>query len=269
MGALYYLFRYYYLILTAATVSCVWAFIMMHKEKKLIIALKEHREVALIVALFFGNLLLHVIAPLLSPAPFAMYAYFNYYAPLGAVVGGLGIAGIIARIKREYLQGLTVGVVAAAIFFSLFPWYPSPYWPMSLTALRDIDHAAERLAALTSPGDKIFSITLSPEFLLADRRPYSALVVYDGFSSCPDAEKVLRFNRYNYAMADRWLKEADVIILSDMVCEGLASLYKGTPGSGKDVVDLAREVVARDFSMIEEIPRTSRGEWRIYRRKSS
>lgn len=267
VGAVYYLFKYYYVIITATAISCAWAFIKMREETPLLKALHDNREIALIVTLFLGNLLLHVVAPLFSPAPFAMYAYFNYYAPLAAIIGGLGLAAIIAQIKQEYLQGITVGVLAVAMVFSVFPSQLTSNWRTSFTVIPSIDFAAKRLAALTSPQDKIFSITLSPEFLLADRRPYPQLVVFDGFTTFPDSEKVLKFNRYNYALADKWLKEADVVILSDQVCHDLGMLYKGSSGSsGRDVVDLAEKVASRDFALVEEISRTSRGAWRIYRR---
>jgi len=269
VGAVYYLFKYYYVIITATAISCAWAFMKMWKEATLLKAFHGNREIVLIVALFLGNLLLHVVAPLLSPAPFAMYAYFNYYAPLAAIIGGLGLAAIIGRIKQEYLQEITVAALAVAMVFSLSPWQVASYWRTSITAIQGIDFAAKRLAALTSPRDRIFSITLSPEFLLADRRPYPQLVVFDGFTTFPDPEKTLKFNRYNYALADKWLKEADVVILSDQVCHGLGMLYKGSAGSGQDVVDLAQRVVSRDFNLVEEIPRTSQGDWRVYRRKGS
>jgi len=269
VGAVYYLFKYYYVIITATAISCAWAFIKMWKEATLLNAFHGNREIVLIVALFLGNLLLHVVAPLLSPAPFAMYAYFNYYAPLAAIIGGLGLAAIIGRIKQEYLQEITVAALAVAMVFSLSPWQVASYWSTSITAIQGIDFASKRLAALTSPQDRIFSITLSPEFLLADRRPYPQLVVFDGFTTFPDPEKTLKFNRYNYAIADRWLKEADVVILSDQVCRDLGILYKGSSGSGQDVVDLAQKVVTRDFNLVEEIQRTSRGDWRVYRRRGS
>ena len=267
IGAVFYLVKYYYFIWASIGISCCWTVLKLASISGLRKAIIGNPIISFIAALFSANFLVHVIGPILVSTPFGMYAYFNYYAPLAAVLGGLGFAAFVNASKGEYTRGVFLGIFGTMAFFSVLPWSSPSYWAMSLNSLRDIDFAAEHLAKLTTPRDKIFALTLTPEFLLTGRRPYPALIVPVGLSICRDTERVQRLNRYNFALAKKWLREADVVILSDAVCQELADLYKGLEGSGRDVADLAQTVVLQDFDVVEQISRTSRGKWTIYRKK--
>jgi len=269
VGALYYFISCYFLILAAVGISGVWMLLRWFSGPIPWAELKENKITALVSLLFFGNLVVHVVGPMLAGTPFTVYAYFNYYAPLGAVIGGLGLAAISAQVRSDYARGALIGGLVVAAFFSLFPWPFSANWPLGPSGLAEINNAAERLAKLTKPDDKIFAVTHMHEFLLADRRPFPALAIVEwGLSVATETDKVQKFNRYNYDLAARWLQEADVVIVSDAVSEGLSRHYKGLKGSGQDVVDLVNKVVAKDFNLVEEVPNSSRGNWKIYRRKS-
>ena len=233
--------------------------------------LRNNSIVVLVIVLFAGNMVIHVLGPILIGQPFVMYMYFNYYAPFGAMLGGLGLVHAFSHVQGRSARRLLVGGFAVAVLFSLFPQGSASRWPPDFANpdLRNVNRASQRLAALTTPSDKIFAITCLHEFLVADRLPYPPLLLADAISLNKDIARVTKFGRYNYAMAGSYLKEADVVILSDYAETELAGLYRGHRGAGQDVVDLAERVVAEDFTLIEKIQRTSKGIWRIYRRKSA
>ena len=130
-----------------------------------------------------------------------------------------------------------------------------------------IERAAERLASLTTPDDKIFALSDMHVFLLAERYPYPPLMNSEySFVISSDTEAVLRFNKWNYTLADRWLDEADVVVLSDTRFQVLPMHYLGYPGSGQDVVDLINGILAQDFILLEDVPGPQDGTLHIYRR---
>jgi 4-amino-4-deoxy-L-arabinose transferase-like glycosyltransferase len=270
-GSLYYLFRYYSLILMSVGITFAWMWFNRDRYPLWSRPWREHRGIILLLVLFAGNLVAHVIGPMLIRQPYVMYAYFNYYAPLAAIIGGLGLAAITSDMRKDFVRGVVVGALALSVLVSLFPQGSNTRWPVSFTQtrLQDVQRASERLAALTTPNDKIFALTCMHEFLIADRHPYPAPLLIDALSLSKDTNRVLKYNRYNYELAESYLTQADVVIVSDYGELELGGLYRGQPGSGQDVVDLIERVVSRDFSLVEEIPATSMGKWRIYRRMKS
>jgi hypothetical protein len=268
IGSVYYLFRYYHLILISVGLVAIAGILRLGLGRNLWRATKGNPVLALVWVIFVTNVVVHMSGGLLGVTPFAIYNYFDYFAPLGAVIGGVGIVSLLHHLKAPFSRGILVGAFAVTTFLSLFPWYPSPSWGLSFSVLSDMNRAAQSLATLTRPEDKIFSVAHMHEFHLAGRRPYFPGLVRPewSFVVSKDSKALKKYYRYNYAVAKQWLKEANVLVVSDAVLDDLSHHFQGYDGSGQEVANLVRETARKDFTLIGEIPNSSRGTLSIYRR---
>jgi len=172
---------------------------------------------------------------------------------------------LCARLKHPVLSAVSVGALMLASLTTgagSFMLAERPHFPV-------IRRAADRLAALTAPTDRIFALAHMHAFFLAQRYPYPPLInkEYTFVVSPSDPETLLRAHRWNYALAARWLREADVIVLSHACTRYFRDYQRGRSGSGADVMDLVEDVIARDFSHVESVAEPCEGPLRVYRRR--
>jgi len=215
--------------------------------------------------LFFSNFIVHTVGPQHYCAQ-CPAVYFNYFAPVGALVGGIGIASMLRDNPSRLQRNLVIGIV---IFSTLIisTVTKARTFTIHKPRFQMIQNAAERLASLTRPEDKIFAIADMHVFLLAKRYPYPALMTHEyNFVITEDPINALKKNRWNYALAKQWLSEADVIVLSHERFTALPRLYPGYPGSGQDLKDLIEKLVAEDFPVMVTIPCSHGDEIELYRR---
>ena len=215
--------------------------------------------------LFFSNFIVHTAGPQNYCAQ-CPAVYFNYFAPVGALVGGIGVESMLRHNPSKLLRNLVIGIL---IFSTLIisTVTKARTFTIHKPRFQMIQSAAESIAGLTRPEDKIFAIADMHVFLLAKRYPYPALMTHEyNFVITENTKNALKKNRWNYEAARQWLAEADVIVLSHERFTTLPRLYPGYPGSGEDLQNLIRKVVAEDFPIKVTIPCSHGDDIELYRR---
>ena len=228
-------------------------------------SIRTNRIAILVGALFFSNFILHTIGPQ-HYCPQCPAAYFNYFVPTGALLGGIGISSMLNNNASRLHKNIVIGIlVLSTLIISTVT--KARTFTIHKPRFEMIQSAADHLAALTKPEDKIFAIADMHVFLLAKRFPFPALMTHEyNFVITQDTENAIKQNRWNYALAKKWLSEADVVVLSHERFVSLPRLYPGLPGSGQDLKNLIEKVVAEDFPIKVTIPCSHGDEIELFRR---
>jgi hypothetical protein len=269
LGTFYYLGGYYFLILLSLAVSGI-ALLLSWSDVRPFRGIDQGaRIVWLMVALFAVNLAAHVLGPMVAGAPFATYNYINYCVPLGAALGGLGLEHLLQSSHDRFVKGSIVGGLAIAILVSVSTWMIPSQFIMCFPCMDGIRHAAQKLAQVSTPESKIFSLCYMHVFLLADRRPFPAMVWPEwGLSVSADAAQVKKLGRYNYDMAAEWLDRADLIVLAEPVVQNMGGVFRDQPKGGADLVKLVEEKISQGFEFVEAVSAGNLGKILFYRRVS-
>lgn len=228
-------------------------------------SIKQNQLSILAGVLFFSNFILHTAGPQ-HYCPQCPAVYFNYFAPTGALVSGIGISYMLKQNTSKLHKTVVIGIlILSTLIISTVT--KARTFTIHKPRFEMIQSAADRLAALTKPEDKIFSIAEMHVFLLAKRFPFPALMTLEyNFVITKDTQSALKQNRWNYALAKQWLSEADVVVLSHERFVDLPRLYPGRPGSGKDLKKLIEKVIAEDFPIKVTIPCSHGDEIELFRR---
>lgn len=166
---------------------------------------------------------------------------------------------IVNRTRPHLAPGFAIVLIALAPY--------NQYRLMDRSSLPELHRAAERFQALTTPDDRIFALTESYFFLLADRHPYPApLNIEANLALAPLDDLVQKYNRWNITLTARWLNNTDVVILDEKYTNVIAPMYRGQSGSGMEILQVISTKVARDFVLLEESRDVPYSLIRVYRR---
>ena len=192
--------------------------------------------------------------------------YIAFYAPVGAILRGCVLAGLMKQ--GEWGRGFVMALLVVFTVTQVFSGSLQYRTQMPLTP--GLNHVADRLKALTSPQDRIFSVADMHVFFLAERFPYPHLMnSLWGFKASEAPADVVQLSPYwSYELAKKDLQEADVVVLADEPFRFLNELYMGAPNSGRITHDLIQNAVDRDFHLVEDVCWYYEGCLHVYRRNT-
>lgn len=193
--------------------------------------------------------------------------YICYFLPVAAIFSGVCLDRFIgqnAARKSAVVSGLVVLFIAQLASGSF-------HYKMGIPVQPGIHNMASKLKAHTSPTDKIFAISDMHIFLMAERRPYDQLMNNQWSFVADDvpADLMRKTHFWNYNLADRFLEEADVAVISTESFGYLKELFKGKEKSGLATHEMIQRKLDELYDLVEEVSWYYDGNLRIYRKKAA
>ena len=222
-----------------------------------------HGAVFALLALFAYTALTQVVvfANRLTQYP----AYFPSWAPVGAILLGVGFARAIgdpnqASWRRHLVQGILVIVLVYPAIFIRHPLLPVP--PVHPPAMVQLDLAAEHFARLIPPGSRVFLWGNSLPLYLAGSDPYLQQIYSDEtLAAVEDTAAIRRNGLWGKSDIQRWLsKDAAYVVLDPRLLE------TGLSTRGEQI-HLMRGLLEKHFEWIGRVDDYQWFPYDVYRRR--
>lgn len=168
---------------------------------------------SLVCGLFVVNFLDHIWPQ--QACPYCTLAYAAYYWPIGAMVLGVGVAGVVAEAGSRISRGFVFGVLSGVVLFSVAAGVKAiGIRSVAQSPLQMIKRTAEQIAAVTTEDDEILMIGNHHALFIAERQFFEPLVNwYYTYRTSEAEERLRRLALWNLRMLDEWLsRDATVVI---------------------------------------------------------
>ena len=262
-GALLRSLRMYEAWVVAAAVLCL-VHVAAGQSKRSQSTGSSHGAAIALFALFVYTALTQVVvfANRLTQYP----AYFPSWAPLGAILLGVGFARAIgdpnqAPWRRHLVQGILVIVLLYPTIFIRHPLLPAP--PVHPSAMVQLDLAARHVARLIPSGSRVFLWGNSLPLYLAGSDPYLQQIYSDEtLAAVEDTAAISRNGLWGTSDIQRWLsKDAAYVVLDPRLLE------TGLPTRSQQI-HLMRGLLDKHFEWIGRVDDYRWLLYDVYRRRN-
>lgn len=231
---------------TLALAGLTVAGMLLWFRKRPRLVLNWNREVTVVVALWGWIFLWQLVIFRLHFKWIS--GYFPSFAPLSAVLLGIGFASLLARLDlprlaRAVLVTALATTLTISVIFPRNPLLPRPVQtPFDQDAIQLINRAAADLRVLLPHGARVFLFAQPMPAYLAGLKPYLQQLQSPGATLAPidsDERLVAKSGLWGHGEIERWLgREAGYAIISPQVVEAFVELR---PENVKRIRELLQE----------------------------